>query len=69
MNILHFTPHPLEEPIEDPTEDIINRNHHTSAVDFNARMEDSNTQCGGVFIYPVLEEGGTDLKTLTEQKS
>jgi len=28
---------------------------HTSAVDLNARVEDTNAQGGGVFIYPVLQ--------------
>lgn len=28
---------------------------HTSAVDLDARVEDTNPQGGGVFIYPVLQ--------------
>lgn len=28
---------------------------HTSAVDLDARVEDTNPQGGGIFIYPVLQ--------------
>lgn len=43
-----------------PFQCIMNTKHHTSAIDLNARMEDSNTQRRCIFIDPVLEKRGED---------